>query len=213
MSFWQPMASLVTIAPEISRFLISSGIAVISFDLLSQACCPRSRRFSVAQALTICRGPLPAALSKDRRAVLPSMATTRPSVDSATACTHLTNPSCKARGLSSAKTRPKVSWEGMPLASSRKVRRNSSLLTPYLATSTQESAPEMTAKMVTAMISQRLCNRKCSRRGSATSAKHSRMETVVALDMILLLRERVPSEKNHSHVHLSKSRAQIRIPR
>src|SRR5580704_16757541 len=152
----------------------------------------------------MCKGPLPAALSKERRAVLPSIATKRPSVASARACTHLMNPSCKALGLSKAKTRPKVSWEGMPYGSSRKVSRKSSLLMPYLATSIQESAPAVTARMVMAMISHRLCNRICCRRGSGTSAKHWRMETALVLDMILLLRERDQTEKNHSCVHLSK---------
>src|SRR5581483_9647208 len=123
--------------------------------------------------------------------------------------THWTNPSCNAAGCTNANTRQKVSWEGMPLGSSRNVLRKSNFLAPYAATATQESAPEITPRMVMAMMSQRWCKRPCSRRGSGTSAKHWRMETGLAFDMILLLRERDRTEKNHSCVQLPKVKGAV----
>ena len=41
---WQPIASMVTKAPVSARRSRSTGIAVISFDLASQACWPSTRR-------------------------------------------------------------------------------------------------------------------------------------------------------------------------
>jgi hypothetical protein len=69
---------------------------------------PSSRRFAVAQALTRCRGPLPAAVSKEWQRVLPSTAMTRPAVASTRASIQLRKPACRAAGSSKAKTRPKV---------------------------------------------------------------------------------------------------------
>src|ERR1700687_5358395 len=71
----------------------------------------------------------------------------------------------------------------------------------------------MTARMVMAMMSQRLCSRICWRRGAGTWAKHWRIETGFVLAMILLLREPCRTEKNHSCVHLSKSRPAPKIHR
>src|ERR1700687_1405260 len=53
----------------------------------------------------------------------------------------------------------------------------------------------------------------CWRRGSGTWAKHWRIETGFVLAMILLLREPCRTEKNHSWVHLSKSRPAPKIHR
>src|SRR4051794_41962796 len=58
-------------------------IAVISFDLPSTSCWPRARPCSLAQALTRCSGPCARPRSKERRRVLPSMATTSRSKASA----------------------------------------------------------------------------------------------------------------------------------
>ena len=59
-SFWQLMASSVTVAPLSSN---SSGTAVISFDLASAATCPKVSRTSLAEALTRCSAAQPAAVS------------------------------------------------------------------------------------------------------------------------------------------------------
>jgi hypothetical protein len=45
----------------------SSGIAVISFDLSSQAICPNVRPFSLDQAITKCKAALPERFAKERR--------------------------------------------------------------------------------------------------------------------------------------------------
>ena len=53
---WHPMASMVTSAPFSSRRWSSSGMAVISLDLMSVASWPRTRRWRDAQAETRCSG-------------------------------------------------------------------------------------------------------------------------------------------------------------
>src|SRR6516162_3032290 len=126
------MASMVTTAPARSSRRSNSGMAVISFDLPSTACWPRSRWFSLAQALIRCSAPFPPAPSKERRKVLPSMATRRPSVASTRTPTQLRKPRRKAAGSRRAKTRLKVSWAGMPLARPRKVRSQGRFVTPVL---------------------------------------------------------------------------------
>ncbi len=50
------MASIVTNAPSKSSNCNNLGMAVISLDLLSTACWPNSRRFSLAQALNQVQG-------------------------------------------------------------------------------------------------------------------------------------------------------------
>lgn len=52
-------ASMVTSAPVSSSRPSSSGIAVISLDFSAQACCPRTSRWRLAQADTMCSGSLP----------------------------------------------------------------------------------------------------------------------------------------------------------
>src|SRR5512135_488655 len=58
-SFWHPMASIVTTAPFRSNSSSNSGMALISLDLASVATCPKVKRFSTAQALTTCRAERP----------------------------------------------------------------------------------------------------------------------------------------------------------
>jgi hypothetical protein len=72
---WQLIASAVTMRPLSDNSSNSFGTATISFDLSSTATCPRHSRASTAQALTRCSGEVCAARSKERRIVLPSMAT------------------------------------------------------------------------------------------------------------------------------------------
>jgi len=52
-----PMASMVTSAPVSARRSRRSGMAVISLDLASHACCPSTRRWLLAHAETRCSGP------------------------------------------------------------------------------------------------------------------------------------------------------------
>src|SRR5882672_9275613 len=86
----------------------------------------------------------PLARSKERRSVLPSIATT-PSMCCARLAVQATKQAWKASGSRAAKTSPKVSCDGTPSLNGRKRRRNSSFILPNVDTSTQESAPQITA--------------------------------------------------------------------
>src|SRR5580693_9083257 len=55
MSRWQPMASMVMIAPSIASMSSSFGIAMISFDFSATLTCPRTRRWRAANAETSAR--------------------------------------------------------------------------------------------------------------------------------------------------------------
>ena len=59
----QPVASMVTIAPQISSVSSNFGIAVISLLFSSTTTCPRLIRFAVAHALTMWIADFPVALS------------------------------------------------------------------------------------------------------------------------------------------------------
>src|SRR5271154_2367147 len=113
------IASIVTTAPASSRISRSLGMAVISLDFSSTATWPSSKRLSWAQALTTCRGFWLADRSSDARAVLPSMLISRPSSVSAKAATQLRKQSTNFCGSMARMTRPKVSWDGMPLGNSK----------------------------------------------------------------------------------------------
>jgi hypothetical protein len=80
----------------------------------------------------------------------------------------------KLLGSRAAKTRPKVSWEGMPLGKSKKVRNQTSLAFPNSSISTQLSAPQITAHTAITMISSRWWCLVRSTRGSLSGAKWSR---------------------------------------
>src|SRR3954454_22976524 len=70
------MASKVTMPFFKDSVSSSAGIAVISFDLPSTSRWPSPKPCSLAQALTRCNGPCARPRSKERRSVLPSIATT-----------------------------------------------------------------------------------------------------------------------------------------
>src|SRR3954449_6141801 len=70
------MASKVTMQFFKDSVSSSAGIAVISFDLPSTSRWPSTKPCSLAQALTRCNGPCARPRSKERRSVLPSIATT-----------------------------------------------------------------------------------------------------------------------------------------
>src|SRR5277367_81819 len=69
MARWQPMASMVTIQPSITRRSSSAGIAVISFDLVATLTWPSTRRCCAANAETIWIAALPLFLLWERRTV------------------------------------------------------------------------------------------------------------------------------------------------
>ena len=99
----------------------NSGTALISFDLPSTQRWPSTRPCSDAQALTTCSGDWSRPRPNERRIVSPSMANTSRSNLVVSALTHVLNPVSNASGSISMNTRPNVSCEGMPFASSRKV--------------------------------------------------------------------------------------------
>jgi hypothetical protein len=73
---------------------------------------------------------LPAAVSKECRNVLPSMATNLPPVAVWTASIQWVKQRWKAWGSRRLKTRPKVSWLGTPLGKGKKVLSQSNFLRP-----------------------------------------------------------------------------------
>src|SRR3954466_15099735 len=113
------MASRVTMQFFNDSVSSSAGIAVISFDLPSTSRWPSTKPCSLAQALTRCSGPCARPRSKERRSVLPSIATTSRSKASAQDWAQAVKQASKASGSISLKTRRKVSCEGMPLAKLR----------------------------------------------------------------------------------------------
>ena len=115
----------------------SLGTATISFDLSPTASWPRQSRASTAQALTRCSGEVSAARSKERRSVLPSIATT-PWQVSANRCMKPMNQAWKRCGSRSRNSRLTVSWLGIRTARSEILARTSASsgqTTPYRRTS------------------------------------------------------------------------------
>jgi hypothetical protein len=66
----------------------------------------------------------------ERRAVLPSIATTSRSIPTTSDCAHRAKHASNASGSSSMKTRRNVSCEGMPFGRARKVSSHACLLRP-----------------------------------------------------------------------------------
>src|SRR3954451_10280637 len=166
------MASRVTILFARTNWSSSLGTAVISFDLPSTQRCPSTRPWALAQALTTCRGDCPCPRSNERRIVLPSMTTTSRSKPAMSEPAQAVKPASKASGSISMNTRRKVSCEGMPFGSSRKVRSHSSLLRPYRrAMSSQLSAQAITAHTAITRMSVRRCSILPLQRGSAITPK------------------------------------------
>ena len=103
---------------------------MISFDLSLTATWPKVRWLAVAQALTRCKADFPAPRSCDRRTALPSMAICFTPRVAARACIQPRKHDWKAAGLIRANTRRKVSFDGMPPGSSRKVCNQSAFFRP-----------------------------------------------------------------------------------
>src|ERR1700676_3853544 len=183
------MASIVTMAPVNSKTANNLGIAVISLDFSSTTSWPRNKRFSAAQALTICRGFLPLARSSVARAVLPSMATNWPSVLSCKASTHFRKQATKASPSTAANTRVKVSWQGVPSGNDKYFSSQARLLLPNFSMATQSLAPLTTAHSAMKMMSGRLYRLGRSRRGSSKAANGANSVGTRDSGMAILLRE------------------------
>ncbi|HEX4123500.1 MAG TPA: hypothetical protein VHY37_02160, partial [Tepidisphaeraceae bacterium] len=121
-AFWVPMASMLTTAPLMSSNASSRGIASISLLLWATATCPKTVWFSRTKALTRWAIPLLSQLRvKLRRIALPSMATSLPRQLFTSSAVQALKHRSKASGSNSEKTRPKVSWEGIPSDRSKNV--------------------------------------------------------------------------------------------
>ena len=95
---------MVTIHPLMASNCKSSGIAVISFDLLSVFSWPRTRPpFCEHHAETICKGEAAVARSKEALTVLPSSETRAPCVRAATALGPGQKALLKTRGIETSK--------------------------------------------------------------------------------------------------------------
>src|SRR5271170_4314002 len=76
MSRWQPMASVVMMAPSITNMSRSAGMAMISLDLSATLTWPSTRRWRAAKADTMWIAAFAPFLWAEPRNVLPSMAIT-----------------------------------------------------------------------------------------------------------------------------------------
>ena len=173
-------------------------MAVIPLEWVPVRTCPNTIRFSVAQALTRCRAPRPLARSWQPRSVFPSMATTSPWASWLTGCTHWVKQAANRSGSSIPNTRPKVSWDGMPLGSFRNRSNHSRLAFPNSSISPQLSAPQTTAHRVITMMSKSSWplarpllgssnSAKCSAMGIIPSAKSTSLHLHPTLPFILSL--------------------------
>ena len=140
-------------------------MAVIALGLSSAATCPSTSPLPQAQALTRCSAALPS-----RARVPPGRC---PSVSGTTAPTQVRKQRWNAAGSSRAKTRPKVSWLGIPSGRARKVRSQATFARPNVATATRPSAPQSTAHTAMAIISTNRGAWPRSARGSCKDAKCS----------------------------------------
>src|SRR6266446_2540573 len=157
----------------------SCGTARISFDLSETFTSPSVRRFSRAHALTTCMASLPR--SCERRTVFPSIATTSLGLSSTICLTHLRNDSSNAAGCSNAKTRPNVSWLGIPCGNSKYCLNQFSRDSPNSSISVNSSAPHSTADKAMNRISSSLWRCPCERRGSGRSEKLSKNTSISLL--------------------------------
>src|SRR3954465_13459149 len=167
------MASKVTMQFFKDSVSSSAGIAVISFDLPSTSRWPSTKPCSLAQALTRCNGPCARPRSKERRSVLPSIATTSRWKTSAKDWAQALKQASKASGSISMKTRRKVSCAGTPWARVKKDCSQPSLLRPESAMSSQLSAHAITPQTANTRISISRCSTLPAHRGSARAEKCS----------------------------------------
>src|SRR6266568_8959770 len=173
-----------------------SGIAVISFDLLSVFSWPTTRPpWSEHHAESIGKGEDAVARSKETLRVLPSSETSVPLVSCATACVQDKKHAWKRCGLRRAKTRLKVSWEGIPCGKAKKVWSQARLLLPKSSISWKPSPPVKSVHKAMTRISRRLCFFVRSMRGSSKVRKCSTIDafTVSAMGDAPLHRDPVGS--------------------
>src|SRR6516162_7156993 len=144
MSRWQPMASVVMMAPSITNMSRSAGMAMISLDLSATLTWPSTRRWRAAKADTMWIAAFAPFLLAEPRNVLPSMATTSADTPISLA-TQATKRRWNSALSSVAKMSPRWSCDGVPSRNGRNRRRNAIFFWPNRAISTKVSAPASTA--------------------------------------------------------------------
>lgn len=123
---------------------------MISLPLPRVPSWPKHNPLCVAKALTMCRAVfLP---SREPHRVFPSKAI-MPLATPAILTIQLRKHCSKTAASSKRKTRPKVSWEGVPFFNTRYFLSQSSLSPAHSATSTQLSAPQRTELRAMTMVS------------------------------------------------------------
>src|SRR5580692_6635733 len=160
-------------------------MAVISLDFSSTLAWANVMPWSLDQMLTKCRQPRPAALSAVPREDLPSMEKCLKPSRSAKELIQAVKQFWKAIGFSTAKTRLKVSWLGMPLGSFRKRAKKSFFALPNSSMVYHESASHSTAHRAMTMTSVNSCLRARWSRGSRRGAKCWRMEAGLAAGSLM----------------------------
>ena len=129
---------------------------LISLDFSSVLTCNSNKPCSLAQALTMWSGFFPFRRLCQQRDVFPSIDIiswqSLTSISSLNDWVHSIKHASKVDESSTEKTRPKVSWEGIPCGNSRNPRSQSSLLFPKLLNSTQLSAPQILPNIVCYMF-------------------------------------------------------------
>ena len=151
-SFWHPIASIVTIQPLSSKELINNGIAVISLLLSSTFTWPKEIPLAADQAETIhnLNPSFPVVCSPSHwlgpRMSLPSIATT-PFTSWQTCFTQLRKINSKYSGFIILKNLLKVSWLGMNSRSGMRLLKKAIFALPNSSISFQDWAPQITAAM------------------------------------------------------------------
>lgn len=200
-SRWQPMASMVTVCPLRLMRPSRRGKATISFSPSSTPTVPTQSLLSVAQAFTTCRADLPSARSIVRRKVLPSMAMCSPPTPSHSESSQAARLVPNSKGTSRRKTRPSVSWDGMPCGSLRNSLSQDSWASPQISMCTQVSAPASVANNVSTMMSCNEFSLLRSSRGSGISSMNRLMVMAICLLSALLtglLRRPAATSQGHS---------------
>src|SRR6266851_9544297 len=177
-----PIASMVTVQPSRAKVASNSGMAVFSLDFSPVARCPNTKPAPAAKADTRCKAVV--STPPERRLVLPSMATTSGPSTGKTLPTQRRNEAWNSSGSIIPNKRPKVSCEGMPWASTRDRRSQSSLSLAHNSISTNVSAPTKTALTATTSNSTKSCSTLAACRGSVIDTKTSanRIRPVVSME-------------------------------
>ncbi len=191
MPSWACIASPLTSRPSSASVSRSALAARVSFSPSATARCAMATRAPVPKAVTTWSAERPAARSKERRSVLPSMAST-PSPALPRSSRKASKVRAKAAGSSRRKTRLKVSWLGKPFFRLKNSRSSVSRSSANSAKSTQLSAPQTDATSAIANMSSNSCRCAFPRRGSGISPSVS-------------IRAMCPPSRTHGRIQITQT--------